>query len=64
MFGGPVVDSLAPHEGTKGTVEDGTRVLIDRVEVDNSLWGYMAVEYKGDKAFVKEESVSFLVVLD
>ena len=58
-----IIDGSCPAEGPATTVKDAAWVLVGRVEVNNTLWGDVAVEQEGNQTVVKQESISSFVVL-
>ena len=62
ILGGPVVDSHGPPLRAEGAIKDGTRVLVDCIQVDHPLGGGVCMEEEKHKAAIKEESVASFVV--
>jgi hypothetical protein len=63
-FVSPIVNRVAPRVGPVGAIEDGSRILVDGIEVNDALRSQVAVQHKEHDTWVKENSETLLVVLD
>jgi hypothetical protein len=52
---GPIIDGKAPRIRPETAVEDGTRVLVQRIEIHNPLRRDMTVEHEENGSFIEHE---------